>query len=183
MKKRPVYLPEDLYHDLAQRATREGASIEELVRFAVAQTYKTSTPAPLIPESPAPAPTPLPKPKTPRTKAAAAAKAKPKPTKLGRPPLRPSVPPPPTTPREPVPDELYVRHQTVDEGLYHLDAYLDAAYMSGHIFVRIVHGKGGGILRGAVWQRLKAHPLVRSYRLAGPGEGDAGVTVVELARR
>lgn len=97
-------------------------------------------------------------------------------------PLRPAVPPQPAAPRTPVPDELYVRHQTVDEALYRLDAYLDAAYMAGHVFVRVVHGKGGGILKGAIWQRLKVHPLVRAYRLAEVGDGDAGVTVVELVR-
>ncbi|MBI4339837.1 MAG: ribbon-helix-helix protein, CopG family, partial [Chloroflexi bacterium] len=39
MKKTAVYLPQDLYHELAQRAAREGTSVEELVRFALAQTY------------------------------------------------------------------------------------------------------------------------------------------------
>ncbi|MBI2172044.1 MAG: Smr/MutS family protein [Chloroflexi bacterium] len=115
----------------------------------------------------------------------AAPKPEPKPRlpKLGRPALRPATPPPSATPREPVASELHLRRLPVDEALYRLDAYLDAAFLAGHFLVRVIHGKGAGILKGVVWQRLKEHPLVRSYRLADPGDGDAGVTVVELARR
>ncbi|GEM_PF-5206770 len=180
MKKLAVYLSEDLYHQLAQRAAQQGASVEELVRFAVTQTY-LRPPAPPVAATPSPAPTedaPQPKAKPP-----VAPKTKVRPRRPVPTPLLPSVPPQPTTPREPVPDELYVRHQTVDEAIYRLEAYLDAAFLAGHILVRVVHGKGGGILKRAIWQRLKEHPLVRSYRLAQVGDGDAGVTVVELARR
>ena len=86
--------------------------------------------------------------------------------------------PSPTTPAE-----LHLRRLTVDEAIYRLDSYLDAAFMDGHTTVRIVHGKGTGILREAIWKRLASHPLVRSHRLALPGQGDAGVTVVELEKR
>ena len=86
--------------------------------------------------------------------------------------------PSPTTPAE-----LHLRRLTIDEALYRLDPYLDAAFMDGHTTVRIVHGKGTGALREAIWQHLASHPLVKSHRLALPGEGDAGVTVVELEVR
>ncbi len=86
-------------------------------------------------------------------------------------------------PSSTVPDELHLRRLTIDEALYRLDAYLDAAFMAGHPLVRIIHGKGTGALREAVWERLASHPLVRSHRLALHGEGDAGVTIVELAQR
>jgi DNA mismatch repair protein MutS2 len=86
--------------------------------------------------------------------------------------------PSPTTP-----DELHLRRLTVDEALHRLEPYLDAAFMDGHISVRIVHGKGTGTLREAIWKRLASHPLVKSHRLALPGQGDAGVTVVELEKR
>ena len=86
--------------------------------------------------------------------------------------------PSPTTPAE-----LHLRRLTVDEALHRLDPYLDAAFMDGHATVRIVHGKGSGALREAIWKRLASHPLVKSHRLALPGQGDAGVTVVELEAR
>ena len=82
-----------------------------------------------------------------------------------------------------VPPELHLRHLTVDEALYRLDEYLDAAFMAGHSTVRIVHGKGTGAVRNAVWERLATHPLVKSYELAPYGQGDTGVTVVELHQR
>ena len=82
-----------------------------------------------------------------------------------------------------VPAELHLRRLTVDEALYRLEAYLDAAFMAGHPQVRLIHGKGTGVLRDAIWERLAVHPLVKSYRLALPGEGDAGVTVVDLEKR
>ena len=44
----------------------------------------------------------------------------------------------------------------------------------------IIHGKGTGVLRQKIGDFLKKHPLVRRQRLGGPGEGGAGVTVVEL---
>ena len=79
--------------------------------------------------------------------------------------------------------ELRLRHLTVDEALFQLDQYLNDAFMAGLPSVRIVHGKGTGKLRRAVHASLARHPLVKSYRLADYGEGDYGVTIVELANR
>ena len=79
-----------------------------------------------------------------------------------------------------LPTSLHLRRLTVDEALYRLDPYLNAAFMAGYPLVRLVHGKGTGVLREAIWQQLAIHPLVRAYRLALIGEGDAGVTVVDL---
>ena len=76
--------------------------------------------------------------------------------------------------------ELLLRRLTVDEALCQLDQYLNDAFMAGLPSVRIVHGKGTGILRRAVHESLVKHPLVKSYRLGDYGEGDYGVTVVEL---
>ena len=80
----------------------------------------------------------------------------------------------------PVPKELHLRGFRVDAALYELDRYLDRAALAHHPQVRIVHGKGTGAVRTAVHQRLKEHPLVRGFRLADAGEGDTGVTVVDL---
>jgi DNA mismatch repair protein MutS2 len=79
--------------------------------------------------------------------------------------------------------ELLLRRLTVEEALYRLDQYLYDAFMAGFPSVRIVHGKGTGKLRHAVHESLAKHPLVKSYRLGDYGEGDYGVTVVELTSR
>jgi len=79
--------------------------------------------------------------------------------------------------------ELLLRRLTVEEALYRLDQYLYDAFMAGLSSVRIVHGKGTGKLRRAVHESLAKHPLVKSYRLGDYGEGDYGVTVVELTNR
>jgi DNA mismatch repair protein MutS2 len=79
--------------------------------------------------------------------------------------------------------ELLLRRLTVEEALDRLDQYLYDAFMAGLSSVRIVHGKGTGKLRHAVHESLAKHPLVKSYRLGDYGEGDYGVTVVELTNR
>ena len=79
--------------------------------------------------------------------------------------------------------ELRIRHLTVDEAGFRLEQYLNDAFMAGLPSVRIVHGKGEGILRQAVQKVLAKHPLVVSFRLGDYGEGDYGVTVVDLAHR
>jgi DNA mismatch repair protein MutS2 len=62
-----------------------------------------------------------------------------------------------------------------------LDRYLNDAYMAGLPFVRIVHGKGTGVLRQVVREHLTGHPLVKSFDFAGAREGGEGVTVAALA--
>jgi len=76
--------------------------------------------------------------------------------------------------------ELCVRRLTVDEALFRLDQYINDAFMAGLPSVRIVHGKGMGKLRRAIHDLLGRHPLVMSFRLGDHGEGDYGVTLVEL---
>jgi DNA mismatch repair protein MutS2 len=62
-----------------------------------------------------------------------------------------------------------------------LDRYLNDAYMAGMPFVRIVHGKGTGVLRQVVKEIVAKHALVKSSRSGEAGEGGDGVTVVVLA--
>ena len=80
-----------------------------------------------------------------------------------------------------VDSELRIRRLTMDEALPKLEKYLDDAFMAGLPSVRIIHGKGTGILRQLVHDTVANHPLVKSYRLGEYGEGEAGVTIVEMA--
>ena len=69
---------------------------------------------------------------------------------------------------------------TADEAIMQLDKYLDDAFLSHISPVRVVHGKGAGILRNAVHNFLKRQKHVKSFRLGSFGEGDYGVTIVEF---
>lgn len=66
------------------------------------------------------------------------------------------------------------------EAIYELENYLPTARAKGYKEVRIVHGKGAGILRKAVNEYLKKSKIVEEYRLGTFGEGDVGVTIVTL---
>lgn len=79
--------------------------------------------------------------------------------------------------------EIYLRRLTVDEALLKLDRCLNDAFMAGLCQVRVVHGKGTGVLRQAVREELARHPLVKLFRSGDYGEGGAGVTMVEMASR
>ncbi len=76
--------------------------------------------------------------------------------------------------------ELDIRGCACDDGVYQLDSFIDSAVMSNISTVTIIHGKGTGLLRSAVHRRLKSHPSVKNFRLGLFGEGEDGVTVVEL---
>ena len=80
----------------------------------------------------------------------------------------------------PATTEIDVRGQTAEEALMEVDRALDAAILSGVGQLTIIHGKGTGVLRSAVQQHLKRHPSVKSYRLGTYGEGESGVTIVEM---
>ncbi len=82
-----------------------------------------------------------------------------------------------------IPSQLHLRRLPVEEAMSRLDKYLDQAFMAELLRVHIVHGKGTGAVRNAVWQHLEAHPLVKSFGFADYGEGDYGVTVVEMESR
>ena len=76
--------------------------------------------------------------------------------------------------------ELDIRGSACDDGVCEVDAFIDQAVMSNISTVTIIHGKGTGLLRKAVHQRLRSHPSVKNFRLGLFGEGEDGVTVVEL---
>ena len=76
--------------------------------------------------------------------------------------------------------EINVIGQNVEEACFVIDKYLDSCVMNGLSSVRIVHGKGTGTLKKGIHKFLKSHPHVKSFRLGTFGEGEDGVTIVEL---
>ena len=76
--------------------------------------------------------------------------------------------------------ELDLRGMAVDEALPVLENFLDAAYMGNLPNVRIIHGKGTGVLRAAVQDALRRCKYVKSFRLGVYGEGETGVTIAEF---
>jgi len=76
--------------------------------------------------------------------------------------------------------EVDLRGMMSDEAEIVVENYLDSAYVSKLGTVTIIHGKGTGALRKAVHALLKRHPHVKNFRLGRYGEGESGVTIVEL---
>ncbi|MFQ5847063.1 MAG: endonuclease MutS2 [Candidatus Methylomirabilales bacterium] len=72
---------------------------------------------------------------------------------------------------------------TVEESTRRLEKYLDAAFVGGLRQVRVIHGKGTGMLRKGVHRYLTAHPLVEGFHLAEINQGGSGATVVALRER
>ena len=79
-----------------------------------------------------------------------------------------------------VPREIDIRGMETIEGVAAAERYIDSAVMAKISPVTIIHGKGTGALRAAIHAMLKKNKLVKSYRLGLFGEGESGVTVVEL---
>lgn len=76
--------------------------------------------------------------------------------------------------------EVNVIGYNVDEAIFTIDKYLDDCALAKLSTVRIVHGKGTGALRKAIHNFLKTNSHVKTFRLGTFGEGEMGVTVVEL---
>ncbi|MCD8390335.1 MAG: endonuclease MutS2 [Firmicutes bacterium] len=76
--------------------------------------------------------------------------------------------------------EIDVRGQMLEEAVLNVEKFLDDCYLAGISPVSIIHGKGTGVLRRGIQERLKRHKYVASYRLGKYGEGEDGVTIVEL---
>ena len=76
--------------------------------------------------------------------------------------------------------ELNVIGMNIEESIFLVDKFLDEAAVAKLETVRIVHGKGTGILGKGIQKYLKSHPHVKSYRYGTFGEGEMGVTIVEL---
>ncbi len=76
--------------------------------------------------------------------------------------------------------EINVLGLTVDEATLVVDKFLDDCSIANLQTVRIIHGKGTGKLKNGIHQFLKSNSHVKSFRLGTFGEGEMGVTVVEL---
>ena len=76
--------------------------------------------------------------------------------------------------------ELNIIGMNIEESIFLVDKFLDEATLAKLETVRIVHGKGTGVLGKGIQKYLKNHPHVKSYRYGTFGEGEMGVTVVEL---
>ena len=81
---------------------------------------------------------------------------------------------------EPVNSEIDLRGMESIEAVAAAEMYIDNAVMAKLSTVRIIHGKGTGALRAAVQQMLRRNKAVKSFRLGRYGEGETGVTIVEL---
>ena len=84
--------------------------------------------------------------------------------------------------QEQTPDRLNLLGLRVEEALAEVDRYFDRMGLSGLSVATIIHGLGTGALKTAITGYLKHHPLVAATRTGEPGEGGAGVTVVELKK-
>ena len=80
----------------------------------------------------------------------------------------------------PVASEIDLRGMETVDGVIAAERYIDSAVMGKLKTVTIIHGKGTGALRAAIQQMLKRNKCVKSFRLGRYGEGETGVTVVEL---
>lgn len=76
--------------------------------------------------------------------------------------------------------EINILGLTVDEAILVVDKFLDDCSIANLQTVRIIHGKGTGKLKNGIHKFLKANSHVKSFRLGTFGEGEMGVTVVEL---
>ena len=76
--------------------------------------------------------------------------------------------------------EINVIGMTVEDATFVIDKFLDDCSLARLETVRIIHGKGTGKLKNGIHQFLKTNPHVKSFRLGTFGEGEMGVTVVNL---
>jgi len=76
--------------------------------------------------------------------------------------------------------EIDLRGMNGEEAWYLVDRYIDEAQVVGVNSVRLIHGKGTGALKNALWRFLQSDKRIASFRLGKYGEGDGGVTIIEI---
>lgn len=77
-------------------------------------------------------------------------------------------------------NEIMLRHQNELEAISNLEIFIDTAICNNISTIKIIHGKNGGILRNAVHEFLKSHPLVLNFHIGYYHEGSFGVTIANL---
>lgn len=77
--------------------------------------------------------------------------------------------------------ELDIRGQMADEALLNLEKFIDDAFIAKIETLRVIHGKGTGVLRNVVQQYCKKNKRIKAFRPGMYGEGENGVTVITLA--
>ncbi len=78
--------------------------------------------------------------------------------------------------------EIDIRGMASDEGVMEVDRYIDSAVIGGLETIRVIHGKGTGVLRNAVHSYLRKNKYVEGFRVGTFGEGENGVTVITLKK-
>ena len=76
--------------------------------------------------------------------------------------------------------EIDVRGQTAEEAIMSVDQAIDSCVLSNVHMLTVIHGKGTGVLRAEIQRYLRHHKAVKSFRVGTFGEGENGVTIVEL---
>ena len=76
--------------------------------------------------------------------------------------------------------EIDLRGMRADDAVTEVERQIDAAFLQGMPFVRIIHGKGSGALRKVVREALQANPAVKSAETGKDQEGGEGVTIAFL---
>ncbi len=87
-----------------------------------------------------------------------------------------------TSPRAHISNSVDVRGLVTDDAWFVVDKYLDDVILTGFESVTVIHGKGTGALKTGLWRYFKADPRIRSFRLGLYGEGDSGVTILEMKK-
>jgi DNA mismatch repair protein MutS2 len=87
-----------------------------------------------------------------------------------------------SSPRSHTSNSVDVRGLITDDAWFVVDKYLDDVVMVGYDSVTIIHGKGTGALKAGLWRYFKKDPRIKSYRLGLYGEGDGGVTILEMKK-
>ena len=79
-------------------------------------------------------------------------------------------------------NECDVRGLTGDDAWFVIDRWLEEVRMAGFTTVTVIHGKGTGALRAALWQFFRKDNRIASFRMGRYGEGETGVTVLEMKK-
>jgi len=86
------------------------------------------------------------------------------------------------SPRTQITNSVDVRGLITDDAWFVVDKYLDDVILTGFETVTVIHGKGTGALKAGLWRYFKNDPRIRSFRLGLYGEGDGGVSILEMKK-